>query len=83
MSSDKHKETGEKLKVERQTGTVKWFDERRGFGFIARETGKDVFVHFMAINGPGLRTLYVGEWVEFSVEQGPKGLRATHVTILI
>jgi CspA family cold shock protein len=78
----KVEETGEKKMTERETGTVKWFNERRGFGFIGRETGNDVFVHFSAIKAPGYRTLYVGDRVEFNLEQGPRGLRAAEVTVL-
>lgn len=64
----------------RETGTVKWFNAGKGYGFIARETGTDVFVHFSAIEGAeGFRTLREGQQVEFAVEQGPKGLQATHV----
>jgi CspA family cold shock protein len=69
--------------TERETGTIKWFSEDRGFGFIGREIGRDVFVHQSEIDGPGFRTLYVGDRVEFNVEQGPKGLRATQVKVLL
>lgn len=66
-----------------ETGTVKWFNDSKGFGFIARDEGGDVFVHFSAINGAGgFRTLAEGDKVEFAVEQGPKGLAATNVTKL-
>ena len=58
---------------ERITGTVKWFNGDKGFGFIEREGGKDVFVHFSAIQGDGFRNLQEGQKVEFNVEQGPKG----------
>ncbi len=62
------------------TGTVKWFNESKGFGFIARdEGGDDVFVHFNAIKGTGFRTLTEGQKVSFDVEKGPKGLSATNV----
>ena len=63
-------------------GTVKWFNGDKGFGFIAREGGPDVFVHFSAIQGDGFRNLQEGQKVEFAVEKGPKGPQATNVTIL-
>lgn len=66
-----------------QTGTVKWFNEAKGYGFIAPEDGgKDVFVHFSGINGEGFRTLNDGQQVEFEVKEGPKGLQATEVNPL-
>lgn len=62
------------------TGTVKWFNESKGFGFITPEDGgKDVFVHFSAIQGSGFRTLAEGQKVSFEVEDGPKGPQATQV----
>jgi len=64
------------------TGKVKWFDEKKGFGFIEREDGNDVFVHFRAINGDGYKTLTEGQEVEFEVEQGQKGPQATNVNPL-
>jgi CspA family cold shock protein len=67
---------------ERTTGTVKWFNGSKGYGFIEREEGADVFVHFSAIQGSGFRNLEEGQSVEFEVEQGQKGLQATNVTIL-
>ena len=60
-------------------GTVKWFNEGKGFGFIAQENGDDVFVHFSAIEGDGFKTLIDGDRVEFNVARGPKGLSATNV----
>lgn len=65
-----------------ETGTVKWFNEAKGYGFIQRENGQDVFVHFKAINGEGFKTLTEGEKVQFEVQQGPKGLSASNVVRL-
>ena len=67
---------------EKETGTVKWFNDAKGYGFISREAGEDVFVHYSAIEGDGFRSLREDQQVEFSVEQGPKGLQAVHVTVL-
>ncbi len=68
---------------ERETGTVKWFNATKGYGFIARTNGsKDVFVHHSEIQGNGYRSLNEGEQVEFTVEQGPKGPQATQVVAL-
>jgi CspA family cold shock protein len=64
------------------TGTVKWFNGEKGFGFIEQsDGGKDVFVHFSAISGDGYRELNEGDKVEFEVQQGPKGLQAANVTV--
>ena len=60
-------------------GTVKWFNATKGYGFISRESGDDVFVHFKAIIGDGYKTLKEGDRVQFEVEQGPKGLQAAKV----
>lgn len=64
---------------ERVLGTVKWFNGSKGYGFIEREEGEDVFVHFSAIQGDGFRNLEEGQRVEFDVEQGEKGLQAVNV----
>jgi len=61
-------------------GTVKWFNDSKGFGFLAQENGEDVFVHFSAINGSGFKSLAEGDRVSFEVVQGPKGLQAANVT---
>ncbi|HET9280082.1 MAG TPA: cold-shock protein [Flavitalea sp.] len=66
---------------ERINGTVKWFNGIKGFGFIAREGGDDVFVHFSAIQGEGFKNLQEGDRVEFNVEQGPKGSQASNVVV--
>ena len=63
-----------------ETGTVKWFNNAKGFGFIARESGDDVFVHFKAIVGEGYKSLDEGDRVQFEVERGPKGLQAKNVS---
>lgn len=68
--------------TERITGTVKWFSDNKGYGFIQREGGDDVFVHYSSIQGEGFRTLDEGQQVEFSVQQGPKGLQAADVVVL-
>ena len=62
-----------------EVGTVKWFNNDKGYGFIKRDTGEDVFVHHTAIQSQGYRTLNEGERVEFDVKQGPKGLQAENV----
>jgi len=62
-----------------EVGVVKWFNEAKGYGFIQRAGGDDVFVHFSAIQGEGYRSLEEGAQVEFDVEQGPKGLQAVNV----
>lgn len=63
-----------------EKGTVKWFNGSKGYGFIAREEGEDVFVHHNAIEGDGYKTLDEGDQVQFEVGQGPKGLQATNVS---
>ncbi|MSP13571.1 MAG: cold-shock protein [Chloroflexi bacterium] len=66
----------------RTTGTVKWFNSAKGYGFISREGGPDVFVHYSAITGAGYRNLNEGDKVEFTVENGPKGPQASNVIVL-
>ena len=63
-------------------GTVKWFNGDKGYGFIAREGGPDVFVHYSAIDSEGFRNLQEGQKVEFTIEKGPKGLQAASVKIV-
>ncbi len=63
----------------RKRGTVKWFNETKGFGFIAQEGGEDVFVHYSAIQSEGFKTLAEGQAVEFEITDGPKGKQATNV----
>ncbi|MCP4362845.1 MAG: cold-shock protein [Chloroflexi bacterium] len=65
---------------EYQQGIVKWFNEKKGYGFIAPDNGEDVFVHHSAIQGAGFKTLLEGQRVEFTIEQGKKGLAAANVT---
>lgn len=65
-----------------ETGTVKWFNDEKGFGFIARENGDDVFVHFTAINMEGRRSLQEGQSVTFEVENGQKGPQASNVSVV-
>lgn len=67
---------------ERVIGTVKWFNGSKGYGFISREDGEDVFVHYSAIQNEGFRTLEEGQRVEFTIERGQKGLQATSVVSL-
>jgi cold shock protein len=64
-----------------EKGTVKWFNAAKGYGFISRSGGEDVFVHFKSIVGEGYKSLNEGDPVEFEVEQGPKGLQATNVKV--
>jgi len=63
-----------------ETGTVKWFNGAKGYGFITREEGADVFVHYNAIEGEGYKTLDEGDQVQFEIGEGPKGLQAINVT---
>jgi CspA family cold shock protein len=67
---------------ERVTGTVKWFNSQKGYGFIQQEGANDVFVHYSAIQGDGFKNLFEGQRVEFSVEQSPKGPQAANVVAL-
>ncbi len=64
------------------TGTVKWFDEAKGFGFISQESGPDVFAHFSAIQAEGFKTLAEGQQVEFTIVQGQKGPQAENIVII-
>ena len=66
----------------KEQGIVKWFNASKGFGFIQRQSGEDVFVHFSAIQGEGYKSLNDGQAVEFEVTKGPKGLQAANVTTL-
>jgi CspA family cold shock protein len=68
--------------AERQTGTVKWFNNTKGYGFISRDNGDDVFVHYNSIQGEGYRSLEEGQKVEFDVVEGDKGLKAENVTLV-
>jgi len=68
--------------MEKQTGTVKWFNERKGYGFISQDSGDDIFVHYNDINGEGFKTLNEGDRVEFVVTQGRKGPAASDVTVV-
>lgn len=67
---------------ERIIGTVKWFNNAKGYGFLEQENGEDVFVHYSAIQNEGFKTLEEGQQVEFSIEEGPKGLQASNVVSL-
>ncbi|MGB1298792.1 MAG: transcription antiterminator/RNA stability regulator CspE [Psychrobium sp.] len=68
--------------MSKTTGTVKWFNESKGFGFISQESGPDVFAHFSAINSEGFKTLAEGQTVEFTVTQGQKGPQAENITVV-
>jgi len=65
-----------------EQGTVKWFNDAKGYGFISRASGEDVFVHFSAIQSEGFRSLQEGQAVQFDVAKGPKGLQAENVTVV-
>jgi cold shock protein len=73
---------GRVIMADRETGLVKWFNATKGFGFITRDSGGDIFVHFSAINSQGYRSLDEGQRVEFVVVEGQKGLQAQEVTVL-
>ena len=68
--------------AEKETGTVKWFNAQKGFGFIVRESGSEIFVHYSSINSKGYRSLEEGQNVEFEVGEGQKGPQAMNVTVL-
>jgi len=68
---------------DRETGTVKWFNDAKGFGFIEREQGEDVFVHFSSIRGEGFKSLEDGQKAEFTLGQGQKGPQALDVTVIL
>jgi len=78
----KKPESGPTSQASRETGEVKWFNASKGFGFITRDSGDDVFVHFRSIRGEGHRVLKDGQRVEFSVSEGDKGLQADDVTAI-
>jgi CspA family cold shock protein len=79
VNGHKFFKAGELKMSDRFVGTVKWFNATKGYGFIGREDGEDVFVHFSAIQSDGYRKLEAEQQVEFSVEDGPKGLQAANV----
>jgi cold shock protein len=83
QETDQEKQSNPKLRsaaVSKEQGTVKWFNASKGYGFIQRQTGEDVFVHFSAIMMDGYKSLNEGQAVEFEVKKGPKGLQAENVT---
>ena len=67
---------------EKSTGTVKWFNESKGYGFIAQESGPDLFAHFKSIEGSGFKTLAEGQTVEFNITQGQKGPQAENIVVV-
>lgn len=68
--------------ADRKEGTVKWFNNSKGYGFITQQSGEDVFVHFQSIKGDGFKTLEENDKVEFTITQGPKGLQAADVQVI-
>jgi len=80
--ADKAMQHVERNMSERETGNVKWFDNAKGYGFIVRESGEDVFVHYRAISGEGYRSLKEGQQVEYTLQSGDKGFQAEDVTPL-
>jgi len=79
--NEKHKQLNEdEVVAVKEQGTVKWFNASKGYGFIQRQSGEDVFVHFSAIQMDGYKSLNEGQAVEFEVRKGPKGLQAENVT---
>ena len=80
--TDQERQSNSKIEVVevKEQGTVKWFNASKGYGFIQRQTGEDVFVHFSAIQMDGYKSLNEGQSVEFEVKKGPKGLQAENVT---
>jgi len=80
-SSQKTVQKSENTDNSRESGTVKWFNTSKGFGFITRDAGDDVFVHFRSIRGQGHKTLFEGQRVEFDITEGDKGLQAEDVAI--
>jgi len=81
VKTKNNQEINENFDNSRESGTVKWFNTSKGFGFITRDNGDDVFVHFRSIRGQGHRTLFEGQRVEFSITEGDKGLQAEDVAI--
>ena len=81
VKTTNNQEINENSDNSRESGTVKWFNTSKGFGFITRDNGDDVFVHFRSIRGQGHRTLFEGQRVEFSITEGDKGLQAEDVAI--
>ncbi|MGQ3889499.1 cold-shock protein [Legionella sp. CNM-1927-20] len=67
---------------QRETGHVKWFNEKKGFGFIVNQNGDDIFIHYKDINGTGFKTLHENDLVSYIVDKGPKGYKAQDVTVI-
>jgi len=83
LSHFSHFKEDKKVMAERETGTVKWFNATKGYGFITRDSGGDVFVHYSAINSKGYRSLEEGQRVQFEIIEGKKGLQAQDVNIVV